>query len=79
MQTRPVFAQIVTFYIDKMNSLSELLSSSLLDCIPSNMPNDNSEWPNELDMLLEILSESDIQLLDRRVINDHGNDKHQQD
>ena len=43
------------------------------------MPSNNSEWPNELDMLLEALSESDIQLLNRRVTDDHGNDKHQQD
>ena len=30
-------------------------------------------------MLLETLSESDIQLLDRRVTDDLSNDKHQQD
>ena len=54
-----------------MNSLSEFLFSPLLDFIPS----DNNEWPNELDMLLETLSESDIQLLDSRV----RDDKHQQD
>ena len=54
-----------------MNSLSEFLSSPLLDFVPS----DNNERPDELDMLLETLSESDIQLLDSRV----GDDKHQQD
>ena len=54
-----------------MNSLSEFLSSPLLDFVPS----DNNERPDELDMLLETLSESDIQLLDSRV----RDDKHQQD
>ena len=54
-----------------MNSLSEFLSSPLLDFVPS----DNNERPDELDMLLETLSESNIQLLDSRV----GDDKHQQD
>ena len=54
-----------------MNSLSEFLSSPLLDFVPS----DNNEWPDELNMLLETLSESNIQLLDSRV----RDDKHQQD
>ena len=62
-----------------MNSLSEFLSSPLLDFIPSNLPSNNTERPNELDMLLETLSESDIQLLDSRVTNEFGNDKHRQD
>ena len=47
-----------------MNSLSEFLSSPLLDFIPSNSPSNNIEWPDEIDILLETLSESDIQLLD---------------
>ena len=34
--------------------------------------------PDEIDILLETLSESNIQLLDRRVTNDLGNDEHQQ-
>ena len=53
-----------------MNSLSEFLSSLQFDFIPSNLPSNNTEWPNELDILLETLSKSDIQLLDRRVTND---------
>ena len=61
-----------------MNSLSEFLSSSLLDFIHSNLPNNNTKQPDELYMLLETLSESDIQLLDRRVTDDLGDDKHQQ-
>ena len=66
-----------------MNSLSEFLSSPLLDFIPSNSPSNNIEQPDEIDMLLETLSESDIQfeiqLLDRRVTDDLGDDEHQQD
>ena len=61
-----------------MNSLSEFLSSSLLDFIPSDSPSNNNEQPDEIDMLLETLSKSDIQLLDRRVTNDLGDDEHQQ-
>ena len=53
-----------------MNSLSEFLSSPLLDFIPSNSPSNNIEHPDEIDMLLETLSKSDIQLLDRRVTSD---------
>ena len=59
------------FITDKMNSLTEFLSSPLLDFASS----DNNKWPNELDVLLETLSESVIQLLDSRV----RDDKHQQD
>ena len=44
-----------------MNSLSEFLSSPLLDFIPSNSPIKNTEQPNELDMLLETIAESDNQ------------------
>ena len=62
-----------------MNSLSEFLPSPLLDFIPSNSPSNNIEQPGEIDMLLETLSESDIQLLDRRVTDDLGDDEHQQD
>ena len=62
-----------------MNSLSELFSSPLLDFIPCNSPSNNIERPNEIDILLETLSESDIQLLDRRVTDDLGDDEHQQD
>ena len=58
-----------------MNSLSEFLSSPLLDFIPSNSPSNNIEQPDEIDMPL---SESDIQLLDRRVMDDLGDDEHQQ-
>ena len=36
-----------------MNSLSEFLSSPLLDFIPSNSPSNNIEQPDEIDMLLE--------------------------
>ena len=61
-----------------MNSLSEFLSTPLLD-FSSNLPSNNTERPDELDMLLETLSESDIHLLDSRVTDDFGNDKHQQD
>ena len=61
-----------------MNSLSEFLSTPLLD-FSSNSPSNNTERPDELDMLLETLSESDIQLLDSRVTDDFSNDKHQQD
>ena len=50
-----------------MNSLSEFLSLPLLDFIPSNSPSNNTEQPNEIEILLETLSESDIQLLDRRL------------
>ena len=62
-----------------MNSLSEFLSSPLLNFIPSNSPSNNIEQPDEIDILLETLSESDIQLLDRRVTDDLGDDEHQQD
>ena len=62
-----------------MNSLSEFLSSPLLDFIPSNSSSNNIEQPDKIDILLETLSESDIQLLDRRVTDDLGDDEHQQD
>ena len=62
-----------------MNSISEFLSSPLLDFIPSNSSSNNIEQPNEISILLETLSESDIQLLDRRVTDDLGDDEHQQD
>ena len=63
-----------------MNSLSEFLSSPLLDFIPaSNSPSNNIERPDEIDMLFETLSENDIQLLDRRVTDDLGDNEHQQD
>ena len=62
-----------------MNSFSEFLSSPLLDFIPIILPSSNTEHPDELDMLLETLSESDLQLLDSRVTDDFSNDKHQQD
>ena len=61
-----------------MNSLSEFLSSPLFDFIPSNSPSNNIEQPDEIDMLLETLSESDIQLLDRTVTDDLGDDEHRQ-
>ena len=53
-----------------MISLSEFLYSPLLDSIPSNLPSKNTEQPDKLDILLETLSESDIQLLNRRVADD---------
>ena len=62
-----------------MNSLSEFLSSPLLDFIPSNSPTKNTEQPNELDMLLETIAESDNQLINSRVIDDFGSGKHQED
>ena len=62
-----------------MNSLSQFLPSPLLDFIPGNSPSKKIEWLDELDILLETPSESDIQLLDRRVTNDLGNDDYQQD
>ena len=62
-----------------MNSLSEFLSSPLLDFIPSNSSSNNIERPDEINILLETLSESGIQLLDRRVTDDFGYDEHQQD
>ena len=62
-----------------MNSLSEFLSLPLLDFIPSNSPSNNTKRHDKLDMLLETLFESSIQLLDRRVIDELGDDKHQQD
>ena len=66
-----------------MNSLSEFLSSPLLDFIPSNSSSSSSsnniEQSDEIDILLETLSESNIQLLDRRVTNNLGDDEHQQD
>ena len=40
-----------------MNSLSEFLSSHRLDFIPSNSPGNNNERPDELNMLLETLSD----------------------
>ena len=58
-----------------MNLLSEFLSSPLLDFIPSNSPSNNIEQPDEIDILLETLFESDIQLLDRRVTNNLGDDE----
>ena len=64
-----------------MNSLSEFLSSPLLDFIPRNSPSSNIERPNEIYTLLETLSESDIQLhiLNRRVTDDLGDDEYQKD
>ena len=62
-----------------MNSLSKFLSSPLPDFIPSNSPSNNIEQPDEIDILLETLSESDIQLLDRRVTDELGDYEHQQD
>ena len=62
-----------------MNSLSEFFSSPLLDFIPSNSPSNNTERPDQLVVLLETLFESDVQLLDRRVTNDLGDDELQQD
>ena len=47
-----------------MNSLSVFLSSPLLDFIPSSSPSNNIERPDEIDILLQTLSERDIQLLD---------------
>ena len=41
-----------------MNSLSEFLSSPLLDFIPSNSSSNNIERSNEINILLETLSES---------------------
>ena len=70
---------ILIFYTDKMNSLSEFLSSPLLNFNPSNSPSNNTEWHDKLDMLLETLSESDIQLLNTWVTDDLSDDKHQQD
>ena len=62
-----------------MNSLSKFLSSPLLDFIPRNSPSKNIERPDKIDILLETLSKSDIQLLDRRVTDDLDDDEHQQD
>ena len=64
-----------------MNLLSEFLSSPMLDFIPSNSPSNNIEQPDEIDILLETLSKSDIQLriLNRRAIDDLSDDEHQQD
>ena len=62
-----------------MNSLSEFLSSPLLDFVPSNSSSNNIEQPDEIAILLETLSESDIQLLDRRVADNLGDDEYQQD
>ena len=42
-----------------MNSLFKFLSSPLLDYIPSNLPSNNIERPDKIDILLETLSESD--------------------
>ena len=50
-----------------MNQLSEFPFSPLLDFIPTNSPSKNTERPDELDILLETLSKSDIQLLDRGI------------
>ena len=66
-------------YTDKIYSLSEFRSSPLLDFIPSTSHSNNTEWPDLLDILLETLSESDIQLLNSRVTYNFGNDEHQQD
>ena len=62
-----------------MDSLSEFLSLPLLDFIPRNLHSNNIEWPDEIDILLGTLSENDIQLLDRRVTDDLGDDEHQHD
>ena len=62
-----------------MNSFSEFLSSPLLDFIPSNSPSNNTEQPDEIDILLETTSKSNIQWLDRRVTDNLGDDEHQQD
>ena len=59
-------------------------SFSLHLCLTSSLVrwfaySNNIEWPDEIDILLETLSESDIQLLDRRVTDDLSDDEHQQD
>ena len=59
-----------------MNSLSKFLSSPLLDFIPSNLPSNNIERPDEIDILLGTLSKSDIQSLDRRVTDNLSDDEH---
>ena len=59
-----------------MNSLSKFLSSPLLDFIPSNLLSNNIECPDEIDILLETLSKSDIQLLDRRVTDNLNDDEY---
>ena len=46
---------------------------------PSNLPSNNTERPNETDILLETLPKSDILLLDRRATDDLGDDEHQED
>ena len=56
-----------------MGSLSELLSSPLLDFVHSN----NTERPDELDMLLETVSESDIHLLHSKVKDEELQPCHQ--
>ena len=53
-----------------MNSLSEFLSLPLLHFILSNLPSNNTEQPDKLDILLQTLPEGDIQLLDSRVTDD---------
>ena len=40
-----------------MNPLTEILSSPLLDFMSSNLSSNNTEWPKELEILLETLSE----------------------
>ena len=55
-----------------MSQLSEFLFSPLLDFIPTNSPSKNTERPDELDILLETLSKSDIQLLDRGITMTSG-------
>ena len=62
-----------------MNSLSELFSSPLLDFIPCNSPSNKVERPDEIDILLQTLSESNSQLLDRRVTDDLRDYELQQD
>ena len=59
-----------------MNSLSKFLSLPLLDFIPSNSLSNNIERPDEIDILLETLSKSDIQLLDRRVTDNLNDDEY---
>ena len=64
---------LILSLINELTFRVSLFESPLLDFVPI----DNNERPDELDMLLETLSENDIQLLDSRVRDDRARERQQ--
>ena len=69
----PGVTMLILSLINELTFRVSLFESPLLDFVPI----DNNERPDELDMLLETLSENDIQLLDSRVRDDRARERQQ--